>query len=171
MFEVPQQVNCAGAWSQWLSRFGAVGCVAMLTIALSLSLPCLNSTLFFFVLLCFLFFFHSTPSPANFPLPLFYFHQLLYYPPYILLLCPHLLNAPSGGFGYTGMQSSSHSQFSYGLPQAPRGRSQSSDINEALYNLDRVLQGKSAASKHEGTGYVCEVLCITHPSSVIFICA
>ncbi|KAM8730656.1 integrin beta-4 isoform 1-T2 [Acanthopagrus schlegelii] len=44
------------------------------------------------------------------------------------------------GFGYTGMQSSSHSQFSYSLPQAPRGRSQSSDINEALYNLDRVLQ-------------------------------
>ncbi|KAM8730659.1 integrin beta-4-like [Acanthopagrus schlegelii] len=44
------------------------------------------------------------------------------------------------GFGYTGMQSSSHSQFSYSLPQAPRGKSQSSDINEALYNLDRVLQ-------------------------------
>lgn len=150
---MPQQVNCAGAWSQWLSRFGAVGCVAMLTIALSPSLPCLNSTLFCFILPL-IFFFYSTPSPANFPLPLSYFHHLLYYPPYILSPLPPLLNAPSGGFGYTGMQSSSHSQFSYSLPRVPRGRSQSSDINEALYNLDRVLQGKSAASKHGGAGYV-----------------
>lgn len=56
IFEMPQQVNCAGAWSQWLSRFGAVGCVAMLTIALSPSLPCLNSTLFCFILPLFFFF-------------------------------------------------------------------------------------------------------------------
>ncbi|GAA6226006.1 integrin beta-4 [Lates japonicus] len=45
-----------------------------------------------------------------------------------------------GGFGYTGMQSSSQSQFSYSLSQGPRARTQSSDVNEALYNLDRVLQ-------------------------------
>ncbi|KAI3365414.1 hypothetical protein L3Q82_010504, partial [Scortum barcoo] len=45
-----------------------------------------------------------------------------------------------GGFGYTGMQSSSHSQFSYSLSQGSRARTQSSDVNEALYNLDRVLQ-------------------------------
>ncbi|XP_062234922.1 integrin beta-4 isoform X2 [Platichthys flesus] len=48
--------------------------------------------------------------------------------------------APSGGFGYTGMQSSSLSQFSYSLPQVSRSRTQSSDVNEALYSLDRVLQ-------------------------------
>ncbi|XP_035001498.1 integrin beta-4 isoform X1 [Hippoglossus stenolepis] len=45
-----------------------------------------------------------------------------------------------GGFGYTGMQSSSQSQFSYSLPQVSRSRTQSSDVNEALYSLDRVLQ-------------------------------
>ncbi|XP_019939014.2 integrin beta-4 isoform X1 [Paralichthys olivaceus] len=45
-----------------------------------------------------------------------------------------------GGFGYTGMQSSSQSQFSYNLPQGSRARTQSSDVNEALYSLDRVLQ-------------------------------
>lgn len=45
-----------------------------------------------------------------------------------------------GGFGYTGMQSSSQSQFSYNLSQGSRARTQSSDVNEALYNLDRVLQ-------------------------------
>uniref|UniRef100_A0A8C4NZA9 Integrin beta n=1 Tax=Dicentrarchus labrax TaxID=13489 RepID=A0A8C4NZA9_DICLA len=43
-------------------------------------------------------------------------------------------------FGYTGMQSSSQSQFSYSLSQGSRARTQSSDVNEALYNLDRVLQ-------------------------------
>ncbi|XP_039991234.1 integrin beta-4 isoform X2 [Xiphias gladius] len=45
-----------------------------------------------------------------------------------------------GGFGYNGMQSSSQSQFSYSLSQGSRARTQSSDVNEALYNLDRVLQ-------------------------------
>ncbi|CAJ1081121.1 integrin beta-4 isoform X1 [Xyrichtys novacula] len=45
-----------------------------------------------------------------------------------------------GGFGYTGMQSSSQSQFSYNLSQSPRSRNLSTDVNEALYNLDRVLQ-------------------------------
>ncbi|KAM6897814.1 integrin beta-4 [Xenentodon cancila] len=44
-----------------------------------------------------------------------------------------------GGLGYAGMQSSSQSQFSYSLSQGSRTRTQSSDINEALYNLDRVL--------------------------------
>lgn len=45
-----------------------------------------------------------------------------------------------GGFGYTGMQSSSQSQFSYGMSLSPRPRNLSPDVNEALYNLDRVLQ-------------------------------
>ncbi|XP_070707690.1 integrin beta-4 [Pempheris klunzingeri] len=45
-----------------------------------------------------------------------------------------------GGFGYTGMQSSSQSQFSYSLSQGSRARNQSTDVSEALYNLDRVLQ-------------------------------
>ncbi|XP_028422979.1 integrin beta-4 [Perca flavescens] len=44
-----------------------------------------------------------------------------------------------GGFGYAGMQSSSQSQFSYSLSQGSRARTESSDVNEALYNLDRVL--------------------------------
>ncbi|XP_053197981.1 integrin beta-4 [Scomber japonicus] len=45
-----------------------------------------------------------------------------------------------GGYGYIGTQSSSRSQFSYNLPQVSRARTQSSDVHEALYNLDRVLQ-------------------------------
>ncbi|XP_016889703.1 integrin beta-4 isoform X2 [Cynoglossus semilaevis] len=47
--------------------------------------------------------------------------------------------ADLGGYGYTGMQSSSQSQFSYNLSQGSRARTQSTDVNEALYNLDRVL--------------------------------
>lgn len=84
---MPQQVNCAGAWSQWLSRFGAVGCVAMLTIALSPSLPCLNSTLFCFVLPLF---FSSTrllplPTfPSHCPTSIISFITL----PTSFLLCP-----------------------------------------------------------------------------------
>lgn len=54
------------------------------------------------------------------------------------------MNAPAGGYGYTGMQSSSQSQFSYNLSQGSRARTQSTDVNEALYNLDRVLHGESA---------------------------
>ncbi|KAM3860080.1 integrin beta-4 [Diretmus argenteus] len=44
-----------------------------------------------------------------------------------------------GGFGYSGTESSS-SQFSYSLSQGSRARTESSDINDALFNLDRVLQ-------------------------------
>uniref|UniRef100_A0A7N6F6Q9 Integrin beta n=1 Tax=Anabas testudineus TaxID=64144 RepID=A0A7N6F6Q9_ANATE len=43
------------------------------------------------------------------------------------------------GFSYAGMQSSSQSQFGYSLSQSSRTRTHSSDVNEALYNLDRVL--------------------------------
>ncbi|XP_035998391.1 integrin beta-4 isoform X4 [Fundulus heteroclitus] len=43
------------------------------------------------------------------------------------------------GFGYTGVQSSSQNQFSYNLSQGSRARTQSSEVNEALYSLDRVL--------------------------------
>ncbi|XP_043958074.1 integrin beta-4 isoform X1 [Gambusia affinis] len=46
---------------------------------------------------------------------------------------------PSGGFGYAGLQSSSQTQYSYGLSQSSRARTQSSEVNEALYSLDRVL--------------------------------
>ncbi|CAG02568.1 unnamed protein product, partial [Tetraodon nigroviridis] len=42
-----------------------------------------------------------------------------------------------GGFSFSRMQSSPKSPLSYS--QGPRARTQSSDINEALYNLDRVL--------------------------------
>ncbi|XP_034414562.1 integrin beta-4 isoform X2 [Cyclopterus lumpus] len=45
-----------------------------------------------------------------------------------------------GGFGYTGTQSSSQSQFSYNMSTGSSARNQSSDVNDALYNLDRVLQ-------------------------------
>lgn len=94
------------------------------------------------------------PSPS---LPLFVFCAP-YLPslPSCRLLSPcssssaSLLNA--GGFSYAGMQSSSQSQFSYSPSQGSRARTQSSDINEALYNLDRVLYSKSTADKHESTG-------------------
>ncbi|XP_010790002.1 keratin, type I cytoskeletal 9-like [Notothenia coriiceps] len=55
-----------------------------------------------------------------------------------------------GGFGYNASQSSS--QFSYSLSQGSRARTGSSDVNEALYSLDRVLQGESAT-------HGCEKLC------------
>ncbi|XP_068439420.1 integrin beta-4 isoform X2 [Clinocottus analis] len=45
-----------------------------------------------------------------------------------------------GGFGYTGTQSSSQSQFSYNLSTGSRARTESSEVHDALYNLDRVLQ-------------------------------
>ncbi|KAM4624126.1 integrin beta-4 isoform 3-T4 [Polymixia lowei] len=45
-----------------------------------------------------------------------------------------------GGFGFSGTESSSQSQFSYSLSQGSRARTQSSDVNDALLNLDRVLQ-------------------------------
>ncbi|KAG7236434.1 hypothetical protein INR49_000909 [Caranx melampygus] len=41
--------------------------------------------------------------------------------------------------GYTEMHSNSQNQFSYSLSRGPRAGSQSSEVNEALYNLDRVL--------------------------------
>ncbi|XP_061611666.1 integrin beta-4 isoform X2 [Phyllopteryx taeniolatus] len=45
-----------------------------------------------------------------------------------------------GVYGFSGSQSTSQSQFSYSLSQGQRARTQSSEVNEALYNLDRVLQ-------------------------------
>ncbi|XP_029691764.1 integrin beta-4 isoform X3 [Takifugu rubripes] len=44
-----------------------------------------------------------------------------------------------GGFSYSRMQSSPQSPHSYSLLQGSRERTQSSDVNEALFNLDRVL--------------------------------
>ncbi|MEQ2188852.1 hypothetical protein GOODEAATRI_019209, partial [Goodea atripinnis] len=46
------------------------------------------------------------------------------------------------GFGYTGVHSSSQTQYSYSLSQGSRARTQSSEVNEALYSLDRVLHGE-----------------------------
>ncbi|XP_051926407.1 integrin beta-4 isoform X2 [Hippocampus zosterae] len=45
-----------------------------------------------------------------------------------------------GVYGFNGSQSTSQSQFGYSLSQNPRARTQSAEVNEALYNLDRVLQ-------------------------------
>ena len=132
----------------------------MLTIAvsfsLSLSLPPLVSTLFYLFNLTSFFTSPCTCPPLP---PTWYFHPFLclLLPPLRPPPLPPLLNAPSGGFGYAGMQSSSQSQFSYNLSQGSRARTESSDVNEALYNLDRVLLGKSAAHMHEGTGCVCWV--------------
>lgn len=64
------------------------------------------------------------------------------------------LDATSAGFSYSRMQSSPQSPLGYHLHPGPRARTQSSDINEALYNLDRVLHGKPAASVH---GSVCQL--------------
>uniref|UniRef100_A0A669DGM9 Integrin beta n=1 Tax=Oreochromis niloticus TaxID=8128 RepID=A0A669DGM9_ORENI len=51
-----------------------------------------------------------------------------------------------------GRYPDSQSHFSYSLSQGSRARNQSSDVNEALYSLDRVLHGKSATYKHGSTG-------------------
>lgn len=145
-----------------VSRVGAVGCTAdfagaKLTIAVSPSLP------------SFLFYFFFLPSLCAFPPPSVLLPSFSLPPGVLLPSTPPsfpLLNAPSGGFGYTGMQSSSQSHFSYSLSQGSRARNQSSDVNEALYSLDRVLHGKSAAYKHGSTGRVRWVWCIKHPSAV-----
>lgn len=131
-----------------VSRVGAVGCTAdfagaKLTIAVSPSLP------------SFLFYFFFLPSLCAFPPPSVLLPSFSLPPGVLLPSTPPffpLLNAPSGGFGYTGMQSSSQSHFSYSLSQGSRARNQSSDVNEALYSLDRVLHGKSAAYKHGSSG-------------------
>lgn len=140
-----------------VSRVGAVGALQELSW-LSLFLPPLVSILLLFSSLLMRF------PPPSVLLPSFSL------PPGVLLPSTPpsfpLLNAPSGGFGYTGMQSSSQSHFSYSLSQGSRARNQSSDVNEALYSLDRVLHGKSAAYKHGSTGRVCWVWCIKHPSAV-----
>lgn len=77
-----------------------------------------------------------------------------------------LLTAPSGGFSYSGMQSSPQSPLGYSLPQVSRARNQSSDVSEALYNLDRVLHGKSAAYM---PGWVCWLCWTVHPSLVFWM--
>lgn len=78
-------------------------------------------------------------------LPFTWTPSILCFPLCALSSSLFLLNATSGGFSYSRMQSSHQSPLSYSLHQGPRARTQSSDINEALYNLDRVLHGKSAA--------------------------
>lgn len=118
---------------------------AKLTFAVSL-LPPLFSTFPFF-----------SSFTARFPRVFhrFLFPTFVYAIPFVFSSVASPLNGPAGGFGYTGMQSSSHSQYSYSLSQGSRARKPSSDVSEALYNLDRVLQGKSVANKHEGSGVTC----------------
>lgn len=159
---MPRQVNYASAWAHWFGHLLGLGLLAAQQTLQELSWlslflppsPRFYSTSFFF------------PPYALF-LPLLFCFSL---PPGVLLPSTPpsfpLLNAPSGGFGYTGMQNSSQSHFSYSLSQGSRARNQSSDVNEALYSLDRVLHGKSAAYKHGSTGRVCWVWCIKHPSAV-----
>ncbi|MEQ2208936.1 hypothetical protein XENOCAPTIV_019953 [Xenoophorus captivus] len=75
------------------------------------------------------------------------------------------------GFGYTGVHSSSHTQYSYSLSQGSRARTQSSEVNEALYSLDRVLHGKSPAYMHEVSGFirwVCKSNPLYTPSRLVF---
>lgn len=90
----------------------------------------------------------------------------VYFPPFLLFRVLHppgtffllpLLKAPSGGFGYAGLQSSSQTQYSYSLSQGSRAKTQSPEVNEALYSLDRVLHGKSSTFMHEGSGCICHV--------------
>lgn len=144
MLNMPLQVNCAVHTGVGLmaSKAWAVDCTGLsmltlreLSVSSSIFPPFLNYAFRFPFPLCL----PSFPEPQ----------------PFNSLPLPLLLNASSGGFSYTGMQSSSQSQFSYSLPQGSRARTQSSDVNEALYNLDRVLQGKLAAYKHDCSGCVC----------------
>ncbi|XP_061823187.1 integrin beta-4 isoform X2 [Nerophis lumbriciformis] len=44
-----------------------------------------------------------------------------------------------GVYGFPGSQSTFQSQFSYSRSQGPRARTESSEVREALYDLDRVL--------------------------------
>uniref|UniRef100_A0AAX7UQZ6 Integrin beta n=1 Tax=Astatotilapia calliptera TaxID=8154 RepID=A0AAX7UQZ6_ASTCA len=74
-----------------------------------------------------------------------------------LMYSNEVLKSPVGSktpsvSGDGGYPDSSQSHFSYSLSQGSRARNQSSDVNEALYSLDRVLHGKSAAYKHGSTG-------------------
>lgn len=137
----------------------------MLTIAFSPSLS--------LSLLCSVCFISPHLFYTSTPLPLCSFHRFLYLSSFQSSSFAPLLNAPSGGFGYTGMQSTSQSQFSYSLSQGSRARTQSSDVNEALYNLDRVLQGKSVAYKHEGVcllGVACYAPLNNHLYSCLCAC-
>ncbi|XP_077594358.1 integrin beta-4 isoform X2 [Stigmatopora nigra] len=48
--------------------------------------------------------------------------------------------AEIGAYGLPGWQSHSHGQLGYNPSGGPRARTQSSEVNEALYDLERVLQ-------------------------------
>lgn len=61
------------------------------------------------------------------------------------------------------MQSSPQSPHSYSLLQGSRERTQSSDVNEALFNLDRVLHGKFVAYVH-GCLHGCLLAVMNRPS-------
>lgn len=156
----PWQVNCkrmrSMAWTS-VSRVGAVGCTAILSTCRSYAdYRCFSLPPFFFFILPLIYSLLPSSSSSS-PLP-----HIMLLPPFPLPLfliipasssfAPSCSLGPPGGFGYTGMQSSSQSQFSYSLAQGSRARTNSSDVHEALYNLDRVLQGKCAAYKHECSG-------------------
>lgn len=162
---MPRQVNCKRmrptAWTS-VSRVGAVGCKAGLihtplcrsyadyrcfsphpppnSLVSQLRSVCVTLPLSLLSL-------PTCPSLSLLPGPTSFTSR-----PSLPPLCPPplplpLLNAPSGGFGYAGTQSSSQSQFSYSLSGGPRARTESTDVNDALYNLDRVLYGESVATQ------------------------
>uniref|UniRef100_A0A096LY81 Integrin beta n=1 Tax=Poecilia formosa TaxID=48698 RepID=A0A096LY81_POEFO len=69
---------------------------------------------------------------------------------------------PSTEVLHVERQSSSQTQYSYSLSQGSRARTQSSEVNEALYSLDRVLHGKSSTFMHEGSGRICQPSLLGH---------
>lgn len=111
---------------------GAMVTVALLFSLLSLSLlrssplPCLFLSP------------HCAPSPTP-SIP------SLSCPPSLVHLLPFCsLPAFSGTYGFSPTQT----QYSYSMSQVLRGRTQSEDVNDALLNLDRVLQGESVCMQH-----------------------
>uniref|UniRef100_A0A8C7R7H8 Integrin beta n=1 Tax=Oncorhynchus mykiss TaxID=8022 RepID=A0A8C7R7H8_ONCMY len=79
----------------------------------------------------------STPSPLSLSSFLCSF-SFTSFPVLLLLLHFCLLRAFSGTYGFSPTQT--QSQYDYGMSQAFRARTQSEDVNDALLNLDRVLQ-------------------------------
>lgn len=57
---------------------------------------------------------------------------------------PPPLAAPAGGFSSAAMQSS---QNQFGFSQSAAVRGPARDVSEALFSLDRVLQGESAETR------------------------
>lgn len=112
---------------------------AMLTVALFFS--CCSP--YFIPLLPRLF--HCPPSFSSL---CSFSHSFTSFPVLLLLLLLHfcLLRAFSGTYGFSPTQT--QSQYDYGMSQAFWATTQSEDVNDALLNLDRVLQGESVCLQH-----------------------